>query len=163
MLSTSEPFDTTLVCRSNCLITIMATIDYNGCVGANRNLEWTHVGEGTVSVDSKGQACDHVFMNVERLSLPTWVGNPNFLTFDCGRTLLAKANARMFNSIRAIGPRYGVGCGSLLRFAISCQVKMHVGSGHSLLWGYYVCPITWVSQGRWLFQGYQVSQIHVLL
>lgn len=163
MLSTSEPLDIALVCRSNCLVIIMATVDYNECVGANINLKWTHVGEGTISIDSKGQRCNYVFMNVERLGLPTRVGSPNFWTFDYGRTLLTKANAQMFNSIRAINPRYGIGCGSQLRFATSWQVKVHIGSGHSLPWGYYVCPITWVSQGRWLSQGYRVSQILVLL
>lgn len=69
-------------------------------------------------------------MNVERPSLPTWVANPNSQTFDFSRILLVKANAQMFNSTKAIGPRNGVGCKSQPRSTTSHWVRVHARGDH---------------------------------
>jgi len=96
----SKPPNVALVHKLGHLVIPLVTIDCNGQAISNESLDYICEGEGINIIDSIGQTCDCVFMNVERLSLPTWVGNPNFQTFDSSETLLIKANVRMFNSTR---------------------------------------------------------------
>jgi hypothetical protein len=71
-------------------------------------------------------------MNAKRSSLPTRVGNPNFQTFDLGGILLFGANVQMFDSIEAISPKYGVGCGNQPRSTTFRWVKTHIKIGYLL-------------------------------
>jgi hypothetical protein len=142
LLSTLEPFKTTLICKLGHLCNCYGYSWLQRACTCQWKLNYIHVGQRTNAIDFERWACDYVFMNAKRSSLPTRVGNPNFQTFDSGGILLSRANVQMFNSIEAIGPKYGVGCGSWPRFTTFRWVKTHVRIGCLLPWNYYVTPIT---------------------
>lgn len=119
LMSTSKPFDTTLVHRSNYFVTITATFDCNERTSPNKSPDYIRTWEGTNGIHSAIQTCYYVFTNVKRASLPTGIGSPNSQMFNSGRTLLARANARMLNPTEAINPRYGICCGIWPRSATS--------------------------------------------
>ncbi len=88
----SKPPNVALVHKLGHLVIPLVTIDCNGQASSNESLDYICEGERIDIVDSIGQACDCVFMNAKRLSLPTWVSSPNFQTFNSSGTLLIKSD-----------------------------------------------------------------------